>query len=336
MSQTPDRRDFLKQSAATAAASLFATGAQLHAPRTIQAANPKDAAVNDASLPVVDTHQHLWDLTKLNLPWLKNDGVQSINRNFVMSDYLQATRKANVVKTVYMEVNVHPSQQVKEAHYVIDLCERDDNPMRAAVIGGFPHDPGFASQITKLAKSPFIKGVRTVLHDPDRPRGLCLRPEFVAGIKHLGELGLSFDLCMRPDELMDGVKLAKTCPQTRFVVDHCGNMSVTSTDRKQRQSWMDGIRAASQLDNMVCKISGIVVTAEKDKWKPADLAPNMNFCMDAFGENRAYFGGDWPVCTLKSSFLQWVDALKWIVRDRSAEFQRKLFHDNAVRFYGLS
>ncbi|MEO1996273.1 MAG: amidohydrolase family protein, partial [Planctomycetaceae bacterium] len=281
-------------------------------------------------------HQHLWDLTKLNLPWLKNDGVQAINRSFVMQDYLQATQQAHVVKTVYMEVNVHPSHQVKEAEYVIDLCQRDDNPMRAAVIGGFPHDAGFSSQITKLAKSRFIKGVRTVLHDPDRPRGLCLRPEFVKGIKHLGELGLSFDLCMRPDELMDGVKLAKSCPQTRFVVDHCGNMSITSTDRKQRQAWMDGIKAAAQLDNVVCKISGIVVTAENAQWKPADLAPNMNYCMDAFGEDRAYFGGDWPVCTLKSTFVRWVDALKWIVRDRSRESQKKLFHDNAVRFYGLS
>jgi L-fuconolactonase len=47
------------------------------------------------------------------------------------------------------------------------------------------------------------------------------------------------------------------------------------------------------------------------------------------------FGGDWPVCTKAATLKQWVEALKAIVRDRSAVEQRKLFHDNAVAFYGL-
>ena len=96
------------------------------------------------------------------------------------------------------------------------------------------------------------------------------------------------------------------------------------------------MKAAAEQENVMCKISGIVVTAKKDVWKPADLAPNMEFCMETFGEDRVFFGGDWPVCTLKASFQQWVDALKWVVKDASPVFQRKLFHDNAVKFYGLS
>ena len=96
------------------------------------------------------------------------------------------------------------------------------------------------------------------------------------------------------------------------------------------------MRAAAGRENVVCKISGIVVTAKKDAWKPADLAENVNFCLDTFGEDRVFFGGDWPVCTLRASLAQWVGALKWIVRDRTPGFQRKLFHDNAARFYGLA
>lgn len=321
------RRDFLKHSTLAAAAGATALNPLLEA--AVEAADKKTL------VPVVDTHQHLWDLRKFTLPWLKKDAVQPINRNFVMSDYLKATKGANVVKTVYMEVNVHPSQQAKEANYVIDLCKRNDNPMAGAVIGGYPHDAGFAKHAERFAKSKYIKGFRTVLHDPDRKKGLCLTPRFVEHMKLLGELGLSFDLCMRPEEILDGAKLAEKCPKTRFVIDHCGNMSVTSKDKKQRAKWMKGMKEAAALKNTVCKISGIVVTAEKGTWKPADLEPNMSFSMETFGEDRAYFGGDWPVCTLKATFVQWVDALKWIVRDKSPEFQKKLFHDNAVKFYGL-
>lgn len=316
-----DRRAFLGTLAA-GAASLSAGSLAL--------------AAEDAKtvIPIVDTHQHLWDLKKLKLPWLQNEGVKSINRDFLMSDYLEATKGLGVSKTVYMEVNVAQDYQDREAEWVIDLCRQPGNPMQAAVIGGYPHDRGFKKYIQKYAESKYIRGVRTVLHDPDRPKGLCLQKRFVKNVKLLGKLGMSFDLCMRPEELEDGARLVEKCPKTRFVVDHCGNMSVTSTDQAQRKKWMAGMKALASHENVVCKISGIVVTANEN-WKPQDLAPNMLFCMETFGEDRAYFAGDWPVCRLRATFRQWVDALKWIVRDRPVAFQKKLFHDNATRFYRL-
>ena len=158
--------------------------------------------------------------------------------------------------------------------------------------------------------------------------------KFVKNVKLLGKLGMSFDLCMRPDELADGARLVEKCPGTRFVVDHCGNMPVVSDDKALRTKWMTGMKALASHENVVCKISGIVVTAAEN-WKPADLAPNMLFCIDTFGEDRAYFAGDWPVCRLRATFAQWVAALKTIVKDRSPEAQEKLFAKNAESFYRI-
>ncbi|MFP6767073.1 MAG: amidohydrolase family protein [Planctomycetaceae bacterium] len=324
--QPTHRRDFLASVAAGAAGAL-ALG---HQPRSAVAAT-KDA---DPVIPIVDTHQHLWDLKKLTLPWLKNDGAQLLNRDFLMADYLKATKGLGVSKTVYMEVNVQQSHQDREAEWVTGLCADKKNPMQAAVIGGYPHDRGFKKYIQKYAENDYIRGVRTVLHDPDRPTGLCLEKRFVKNCKLLGKLGMSFDLCMRPDELADGARLVEKCPKTRFVVDHCGNMSVSSTDKALRKKWMAGIKALASHENVVCKISGIIVTA-KEGWTAKDLAPNMLFCMDTFGEDRAYFAGDWPVCRLRATFAQWAGALKTIVKDRPLAFQKKLFHENAERFYRI-
>ncbi len=300
----------------------------------VWAATAKDHRDSEQMIPIVDTHQHLWDLQRFHPPWLDTEGLESIRRSFLMSDYLAATKGLNVVKTVYMEVNVHPDQQVAEAEYVIDLCRQDDNPMAGAVIGGSPQSKDFKDYVTRLAKSPYVKGVRTVLDDPDRPRGLCLEPLFVENVRLLGQLDLIDDLCLRPGEMTDGAKLVEKCPQTRFVVDHCGNMSVQSTDKKLRGRWMKGMREIARHENVICKISGIVVTA-KENWNPDDLAPNVNFCLETFGEDRVCFAGDWPVCTLRTSLGQWVEALEHIVRDKSLQFKRKLFHDNAEKFYGL-
>ena len=288
-------------------------------------------------IPIIDTHQHLWDLEKLRLAWLNLEGkadAVGLDRSFLMDEYLQAVDSCNVVGSIYMEVNVVLEDQPQEVEYGLDLCGRAENPMRAAVIGGFPHHPGFPDYIRRYAENGFIKGVRTVLHDPDRPRGMCLADGFVRGCQLLGDLDLSFDLCMRPGELADAVGLVDRCPQTRFILDHCGNMPVTSLDVKLRGQWEKGIRDLAQNENVSCKISGIVVTAHPD-WEPADLQETVDFCLDSFGEDRICFGGDWPVCTLKASYSQWLDALKWIVRDRSPEFKRKLFHDNALRIYQL-
>src|SRR5262249_37344070 len=176
----------------------------------------KDSRVDEqASLPIVDTHEHLWDLTKFNLPWTK--GNEKLGRSFVTKDYLEATKGLNLVKSVYMEVDVDPAQQVQEAEYVIDLCQRNDNPMVAAGISGRPATSEFKAYITKHKDSPHIKGVRQVLHGPSNPQGFCLDKQFVKSVQLLGELGMSFDLCMRSGELIDGEKLVAQCPKTRFV-----------------------------------------------------------------------------------------------------------------------
>jgi predicted TIM-barrel fold metal-dependent hydrolase len=199
-----------------------------------------------------------------------------------------------------------------------------------------PQTPGFAGYARKYAKSDYVCGVRNVLHDPDRPKGMCLQETFVKNMELLGELGLTFDLCMRPGEIADAVTLAKKCPKTQFVIDHCGNMPVRDYEESLHQSWQEWMKAAAGLENVVCKISGIVVTAEKGKWSAADLAPHMNYCMETFGEDRIIFGGDWPVCTLSATYQQWAEALFEIVKDRPASFRKKLFHDNALRVYGLT
>ena len=328
------RREFLKTTAG--AVSTGAIGAGLFDPAAAFSTQSKkeSAVTSQAELPIVDTHEHLWDLTKFNLPWTKGNEV--LGHSFVTKDYLEATKGLNLVKSVYMEVDVDPSQQVQEAEYVLDLCQRNDNPMVGAVISGRPGTEGFKDYIMKFKGNPFIKGVRQVLHGPSNPAGFCLEPQFVKNVQLLGELGMSFDLCLRSGEIGDGAKLVANCPKTRFVVDHCGNMDVTSTDKKARQVWMDGMKALAQHENVVCKISGIIVTANKD-WKASDLAPNMTFCMETFGSDRRMFAGDWPVCTLRASFRQWVGALREIVRgmNMSLADQKKLFHDNAVKFYGL-
>jgi L-fuconolactonase len=280
-------------------------------------------------IPIIDTHQHLWDLDRFRLPWLAGGG--RLARSHRMEEYLTEAAGLHIVKTVYMEVDVDPAQHLAEAEYVTELCRRDDNPMAAAVVGGRPASEGFADYLAHFRGNPYIKGVRQVLHGS--PKGFCLTEEFIRGIRLLGKAGLCFDICLRAEELADGVKLADLCPETRFVLDHCGNANVQASDLSQWKRDMEAIARRTNVE--VCKVSGIIASAKPDAWTPDDLSPIIRHTCEVFGRDRVIFASDWPVCTLTARLRQWVEALKTVVADWSEADQRKLFHDNAARFYAL-
>jgi L-fuconolactonase len=297
------------------------------------------AAEAGKDYPIIDTHQHLWDLDKFRLPWLEG-APDVLRRSYVTSDYRAATKDLKV-DAVYMEVDVAPDQHGAEVEYVSELCRSGTAPTKAAVVGGRPGGDRFPRYVQRLRENKFVKGVRQVLHGESTPAGYCLQPAFVRGIRLLGEAGRSFDLCMRPGELADGLRLAEMCGETRFVVDHCGNAdpkAFRSSDEKPAhdpEQWKRDIDALARRDNVICKISGIVARAPAG-WKSDDLAPIVNHCLDAFGSQRVVFGGDWPVCLLGAPLADWVSALREIVSSRPADEQRRLWHDNAVAFYGLA
>lgn len=283
---------------------------------------------------IIDTHQHLWDLSKPKPA--AGDGVTADSRA-----YAEAAKGLDVL-AVYMEVDTPPAMQPVEAENVIELCRAKTTVTRAAVIGGRPDAAGFAEYIRRFKGSPFVRGVRQVLHGGATPAGTCLKDDFVNGIRLLGKLGMSFDLCMRPGELGDGLQLTKLAPETRFVLDHCGNadpnafLPAAGGEKLSHDpdAWKRAVDSLAKRPNVICKISGIVASAP-EKWSADHLTPIVNHCLDAFGPDRVMFGGDWPVCLKRAKLIEWVDALKQIVAARPAAEQRKLWSENAKAFFSL-
>jgi L-fuconolactonase len=285
-------------------------------------------AKEEPAFPIVDTHQHLWDLKKFRLAWVKKG--DPLARDFLPADYEAAVKGLGVTQSVYLEVDVVPEQQLAEAEFIIDLCKKATSYTRAAIISGRPGADDFVKYIRRFKGSPYVKGLRRVLHGGDTPAGACLDKAFVKGVQLLGELGLHYELCMRADELPDAAKLVDACPGTKFVLDHCGN-----PDLKKNTKWKKDLADLAKRKRVVVKVSGIVASAPKE-WTDDDLAPVVNHTLDTFGPDRVMFGSDWPVCLKASPIAKWVQALKRIVAERKAEDQRKLFHDNAVKVYRLA
>ena len=295
-------------------------------------------------IPIVDTHQHLWDLDLLDLPWLEE--APQLARNHRIDHYLREVAGHGVARAVYMEVDVAPSERPREREVITALCRDPEAPTCGAVFGATPGSVEFPATVEALAANPFAKGARLVLHPPNLPADHCLQDAFVDGVRRLGANGLMFDICIRPTALPEAAELASRCPGTILILDHCGNADPhivagnggnpgEPTYGHTREQWLEGMQAVAAQPNVVCKISGIVARAAAG-WSAADLAPAVNHCIDTFGEDRIVFGSDWPVCTFGAPLGEWITALREIISTRPDRLQHKLLHENATRIYQLA
>ena len=279
-------------------------------------------------MQIVDTHQHLWDPQAFGYSWLQN--VPPIARAFRMSDYLEATRGLGVVKSVHVEADVDEAYMLEETRFVLALAEQPDNPLSGVVACARPEKAGFESYLEKILGHRGLKGIRRILHT--EPDDVGQGTTFIENVGRLGGFGLSFDICVLARQLPIAINLISHCPDVSFILDHCG---VPQVKEKILDPWRAQMAEVAKYGNVVCKISGVVAYADRENWKAEDLRPYIEHVIACFGWDRVMFGSDWPVCTLAASYARWVEALRSIVSAASAEQQKKLFHDNAVRVYRL-
>ncbi|MEX2142323.1 MAG: amidohydrolase family protein [Pirellulales bacterium] len=318
---TLNRRDFCRLSVS---ASLAASPVMAWA---------RSQAGRDGRLPIIDTHQHLWDLKKFELPWLAD--YEKLRRSYLLADYWNAARGTKIVKTIYMEVDVTPKQRQAEVDYVVALARQPENRMAAAVVGGQPESPQFGDYLRGLKSSGVVKGVRAAVSSRGGRDTFELNRDFVAGVRLLGKNGLSFDINVSPDQLPQAAALIDQAPDTGFVLDHCGNIAPVAPAKAEVERWKRGIAEVAKRKPVICKVSGFITNSKGKTPSVEEIAMVVDHVYECFGPDRVMFAGDWPVCTLAMSLAEWVATLQQVVASRPVAEQKQLFHDNAARFYGV-
>jgi predicted TIM-barrel fold metal-dependent hydrolase len=281
-------------------------------------------------LEIVDTHQHLWDLSRHRHSWCA--GIAALNRSFLPVDYAAAAGElpgdAKIVQAIFVECDAEPADQAKEAAWVCQIASQPGSVTAGVVAGGRPELEGFEQHLDRIAH-PSLRGLRRVLHVV--PDEVSQSERFAAHVRALGPRGLSFDLCVLARQLPVALSLVRRCPQTTFVLDHCG---VPDVKGKVLDPWREQIRELAREPNVAaCKVSGLVAYADPTHWGPADLRPYVDHVAQCFGPERLMFGGDWPVCTLTCSLARWVRVAMELTAAWSPEDRRKLFSANARRVY---
>ena len=280
--------------------------------------------------PIVDAHLHLWDPQHFAIRWLEGDAT--LNQRFTPTEYAEHSQGIAIEAMVYLEVDLDPHCALLEPRWVAARALED--PRIQALVAHAPVEHGQRARSfldALVATTPLVKGVRRLLQSEPEV-DFCLRPDFVRGVQLLAEYDLSFDICIIHTQLAAATELVRRCPQVSFMLDHLGKPNIKG---RQLDPWRAQMRELAALPNVICKVSGAVTEADRERWTSADLRPYVEHAIEVFGEDRVAFGGDWPVALLASSYRRWVETLDELTAGLSAAARRKLWAENAKRFYRI-
>tara|TARA_Y100001960_G_C14270380_1_gene631900 strand:+ start:361 stop:645 length:285 start_codon:yes stop_codon:yes gene_type:complete len=70
------------------------------------------------------------------------------------------------------------------------------------------------------------------------------------------------------------------------------------------EPWKTQIAELTKLDNICCKLSGLITEADVDRWTKEEIRTYMENVPEVFGFERVMFGSDWLVCELGIEYRQ--------------------------------
>jgi predicted TIM-barrel fold metal-dependent hydrolase len=130
----------------------------------------------------------------------------------------------------------------------------------------------------------------------------------------------------------------RACPQTTFILDHCGVPDIAQNDAPTREgflAWQKAIRTLAAELNVNGKISGISAYAPPPLRNAKGLRPYTDTMLDAFGSNRLVWGGDWPVVNLGDGLLAWSTITRDLLSGLTETERSQILNNNAKKIYRI-
>ena len=297
-------------------------------------------------IPIIDAHQHFWDLERNIIPWLTEEppipfrygDYQALRRTYLVDDYLKDAAPYQIAKTVYIETEWDRSDPIGETRWVQEIIERTGFPN--AVVAQAWLDRDDVDEV--LAAQSALPAVRGIRHKPksasspaDAMRGApgsMDDPVWRKGFALLDRYKLSFDLQTPFWHLDAALDLARDFPDTQIILNHTG----LPADRSQEglTAWRRAMEMFAEAPNVAVKISGLGQPGLP--WTVEANGPIIQDTLKIFGIDRCMFASNFPVDSLCADFSTIYAGFVEVAAPLPQADRIKLFHDNAERLYRLT
>ena len=276
--------------------------------------------------PIIDSHLHLFDPRRpQGIPW--PEPGNRLYAAHLPRDYWTVASSHNVVGAIAVEA----SPWRDDNRWILETLRSD--PRMLGFVGNLdPLHADFAADLAALVQEPLFLGLR---YGNLWDRDLLLdqtRPGFINGLRQLAASGRSLDSANPNPRLIKGLlKLSDALPELRIIVDHLPNAQVPAGEEAAYHA--DLLRLAER-PNVFAKL------AEIPQVGPHGLIVDTAFYNDrlsvlweAFGDERCFFGSDWPNSDHLADFATTLGLVKSCLAHKPEAVQAQFFLHNAVRIY---
>ena len=291
----------------------------------------------------IDAHHHLWDLKKVNYPWLMAKGERrffgdpsKIQRNYLWNEFSSDAKNHGFQGSVHIQVGAN--DPLEEAKWVDTINQQTKCWPIAQVAFADLIDKDLEYYLDKLLKLKTVKGIRQIIGRAPEENSLSninkllSNPKFLKGLNIISERNLTFDLQLIP-ELMELISpILKKVPNLDIVLCHAG--SPYNRTKIGLEDWSDRLKDLSDQSNIFCKLSGLGMFDHN--WTANTITPIAQTVLKQFGAERVMFGSNFPVDLITSSYKELVSAYEEIFKNYNAEDQAKIFGLTAKQFYSIN
>jgi predicted TIM-barrel fold metal-dependent hydrolase len=296
--------------------------------------------------PVVDSHHHLfWNLTE-NYPWMSQpmrpmifgDDWSGLKREYSIDDLKTDFATHNVVKSVHVQATFDIARPVDETAGLQGFA--DDHGFPNGIVGHADlTDPNLEAILDGHLSHANTRGIRQQVYwHPTNENwrfvgrnDFGLSTSFRRGLSMLSDHNLTFDFQGFAPQFSDLAMLAKETSNLKICLVHAGML--TATDDSTVTEWRDALAQLVPCENVFIKISGLNTFTRTLDEAVMDIASNT--ALDMFGPERCFFGSNFPVEAMWTSFEDYTAMQKKIFAGRSDAENKKFFHDTAINFYNL-
>jgi len=301
--------------------------------------------MSDLDFPIVDAHQHFWDLERNYYPWLSDvqpiafryGDYSTIRKSYLPADYAADAQGNRIVMSVHVEAEWDPRDPVGETRWLEELAAAHGLPSACVAQAWLDRDD-VDHVLAEQAAWPLVRGIRHKPRAAEAPNsahrgepGSMDDPRWRRGFALLERNGLSFDLQTPWWHFDAAEELARDFPRTSIIVNHAGLPADRSAD--SLAGWRAAMHGLAECSNVFVKISGLGQPG--GAWTLGANEPIIRDTIAIFGVDRCMFASNYPVDRLCAPLANIFAGFRAAVSERSLAEQRKLFHDNAVRIYRL-
>jgi L-fuconolactonase len=287
--------------------------------------------------PIIDTHLHVWDQTRLR--YSAFEGHPLFGHPYHVEDYASDCGDLQIEAMVFLECYADfwegGGQYLEEIAFVEAQAARD--PRIRGIVPMAPLEWGLrAEPILRQMQErhPTVKGIRRIVEFDRDPRALTLSDDFIAGVNLLSRFGWHFEINVNHTQMDIVREFVLRVPDVPLILDHCGKPGIAEGAIEQ---FRDDVAFLAKRPNLWIKLSDLPVEADHGGWTDADLRPYIAATLDAFGTYRTIYGGDYPILLQATTMTRWVEVLDRAFADLglSETETRAIYRDNANAFYRL-